>query len=189
MWKSIVTTSLSLGQSFSRRLDRRQKAQIRRNIGFVFQAHSLVRRQSVLTNVIHGLNRGVDPGGSSIGAPTEFVVGVAANHGALDQEREVRRFAYKVEAGADYAVTQPVFDAESLERFLERVHEWRVPVVAGIWPDAEDNEANVKWVKDYYVSPNTPARGPDCGGLQITKAPPCGTRNGTGSRSARPSRA
>ena len=87
-----------------------------------------------LTNVIHGLNRGVDPGGSSIGAPTEWVVGVAANHGALDQEREVRRFAYKVEAGADYAVTQPVFDAESLERFLERVDKWRVPVVAGIWP-------------------------------------------------------
>jgi homocysteine S-methyltransferase len=87
-----------------------------------------------LTNVVHGLNRGVDPGGSSIGAPTEFVVGVAANHGALDQEREVRRFAYKVEAGADYAVTQPVFDAESLERFLERVEKWRIPVVAGIWP-------------------------------------------------------
>ncbi|HSG06839.1 MAG TPA: bifunctional homocysteine S-methyltransferase/methylenetetrahydrofolate reductase [Longimicrobiales bacterium] len=87
-----------------------------------------------LTNVIHGLNRGVDPGGSSIGAPTEFVVGVAANHGALDLEREVRRFAYKVEAGADYAVTQPVFDPDALEGFLDRVHEWRVPVVAGIWP-------------------------------------------------------
>jgi homocysteine S-methyltransferase len=87
-----------------------------------------------LTNVIHGLNRGIDPGGSSIGAPTEFVVGVAANHGAVDQDREVRRFAFKVEAGADYAVTQPVFDADSLERFLERVDAWRVPVVAGIWP-------------------------------------------------------
>lgn len=87
-----------------------------------------------LTNVVHGLNRGVDPGGSSIGAPTEFVVGVAANQGALDQEREVRRFGYKVEAGADFAVTQPVFDTEALERFLEQVDRWRVPVVAGIWP-------------------------------------------------------
>jgi len=87
-----------------------------------------------LTNVVHGLNRGVDPGGSSIGAPTEFVVGVAANQGALDQDREVRRFGYKVEAGADFAVTQPVFDAEALERFLEQVDRWRVPVVAGIWP-------------------------------------------------------
>ena len=87
-----------------------------------------------LTNVVHGLNRGVDPGGSSIGAPTEFVVGVAANHGALDHEREVRRFGYKVEAGADFAVTQPVFDAEALERFLERVHPCPIPVMAGIWP-------------------------------------------------------
>ncbi|GMV06956.1 MAG: hypothetical protein AMXMBFR53_32310 [Gemmatimonadota bacterium] len=87
-----------------------------------------------LTNVVHGLNRGVDPGGSSIGAPTEFVVGVAANQGALDREREVRRFGYKVEAGADFAVTQPVFDTEALERFLEQVDRWRVPVVAGIWP-------------------------------------------------------
>lgn len=87
-----------------------------------------------LTNVVHRLNRGVDPGGSSIGPPTEFVVGVAANQGALDQDREVGRFGYKVEAGADFAVTQPVFDPEALERFLERVDAWRVPVVAGIWP-------------------------------------------------------
>jgi len=62
------------------------------------------------------------------------VVGVAANQGALDQDREVRRFAYRVEAGADFAVTQPVFDVEALERFLELVDRWRVPVVAGIWP-------------------------------------------------------
>jgi homocysteine S-methyltransferase len=87
-----------------------------------------------LTNVVHGLNRGLDPGGGSIGAPTEFAVGVAANQGAADQEREVRRFGYKVEAGADFAVTQPVFDVESLERFLEKVDAWRVPVIAGIWP-------------------------------------------------------
>ena len=87
-----------------------------------------------LTNVLHGLNRGVDPGGGSIGQPTEFVVGVAANQGALDREREVRRFGYKVEAGADYAVTQPVFDADALEQFLEQVAAWRVPVMAGIWP-------------------------------------------------------
>ncbi|HSW28013.1 MAG TPA: bifunctional homocysteine S-methyltransferase/methylenetetrahydrofolate reductase [Longimicrobiales bacterium] len=87
-----------------------------------------------LTNVLAGLNRGLDPGGSSIGAPTEWAVGVAANQGAVDQEREVRRFGYKVEAGADFAVTQPVFDPEALELFLERVAAWRIPVVAGIWP-------------------------------------------------------
>jgi homocysteine S-methyltransferase len=87
-----------------------------------------------LTNVVAGLNRGIDPGGGSIGEPTEFVIGVAANQGAVDQEREIRRFGYKVEAGADFAVTQPVFDAQSLERFLEKALRWPLPVVAGIWP-------------------------------------------------------
>ena len=87
-----------------------------------------------LTNVLNGLNHGLDPGGGSIGAPTEWVVGVAANQGAADMEREIRRFGYKVEAGADFAVTQPVFDPEALERFLESVAAWKVPVVAGIWP-------------------------------------------------------
>ncbi|HSG48600.1 MAG TPA: bifunctional homocysteine S-methyltransferase/methylenetetrahydrofolate reductase, partial [Longimicrobiales bacterium] len=70
-----------------------------------------------LTNVVNGLNHGVDPGGASIGAPTPFVTGVAANPGAVDRERELRRFAWKVEAGADFAVTQPVFDPEELHRF------------------------------------------------------------------------
>ena len=87
-----------------------------------------------LTNVVHGLNRGVDPGGNSIGRPTEFVQGVAVNHGAVDQRREVRRYGYKVEAGADFVVTQPVFDVGALERFLEKVAGWPIPVVAGIWP-------------------------------------------------------
>ncbi len=97
-----------------------------------------------LTNVVYGLNHGVDPGGGSIGPPTEFVIGVAANQGALDQGREVSRFAYKVEAGADFAVTQPVFDADSLERFLERVAKWPLPLVAGIWPPL--NLRNVEYL-------------------------------------------
>ena len=87
-----------------------------------------------LTNVVQGLNRGVDPGGNSIGAPTEFVQGVAINHGAADEERELQRFAYKVAAGADFAVTQPVFDVEALERFLDKAGPVEVPIVAGIWP-------------------------------------------------------
>jgi homocysteine S-methyltransferase len=87
-----------------------------------------------LTNVVSGLNRGADPGGGAIGAPTEFVIGVAANQGAVDRAREVRRFCYKVEAGADFAVTQPVFDVEELERFLEEVDGEAVPALAGIWP-------------------------------------------------------
>jgi homocysteine S-methyltransferase len=87
-----------------------------------------------LTNVVQGLNRGMDPGGNSIGSPTEFVQGVAINQGAVDQERELARFGYKVEAGADFAVTQPVFDPEALERFLEQSSSDRIPIVAGIWP-------------------------------------------------------
>jgi homocysteine S-methyltransferase len=85
-----------------------------------------------LTNLVRRLNQGLDPGGNPIGEPTRFVVGVALNQGA-DLERELERFAWKVEAGADFAVTQPVFDAEQLERFLGRVRA-PIPIVAGIWP-------------------------------------------------------
>jgi len=87
-----------------------------------------------LTNVVHGLNRGLDPGQSSIGAPTRFVVGVTANPGAVDMDREVNRFMWKVDAGAEFAVTQPVFDVEALFRFLDLTSRWPIPVLAGIWP-------------------------------------------------------
>ena len=85
-----------------------------------------------LTNLVRRLNQGLDPGGNPIGEPTRFVVGVALNQGA-DLEHELERFAWKVEAGADFAVTQPVFDAGQLERFLGRVRA-RIPIIAGIWP-------------------------------------------------------
>ena len=71
-----------------------------------------------LTNLVRRLNQGLDPGGNSIGEPTRFVIGVAVNQGAVDLERELERFAWKVEAGAEFAVTQPVFDAGELARFL-----------------------------------------------------------------------
>ncbi len=87
-----------------------------------------------LTHVVHGLNMGVDPGGSPIGEPTRFVQGVELNQGAQDLERELERFAYKIEAGADFAVTQPVFDVEALEPFLHRASSDALPVIAGIWP-------------------------------------------------------
>jgi methionine synthase / methylenetetrahydrofolate reductase(NADPH) len=85
-----------------------------------------------LTNVVRRLNQGLDPGGNQIGEPTRFVVGVALNQGA-EQRRELERYAWKVEAGADFAVTQPVFDPGQLARFLERAKS-PVPVIAGIWP-------------------------------------------------------
>ena len=87
-----------------------------------------------LVNIVHSLNQGLDIGANSIGTSTNFTIGVAANPGAPDLENELRRFAYKVEAGAEYAITQPVFDLNLLERFLERIKDHKIPVIAGIWP-------------------------------------------------------
>jgi len=87
-----------------------------------------------LVNISHNLNHGQDIGGNPIGKGTAFVIGVGANPGITDLDEEVRRFAYKVEAGAEYAVTQPVFDLALLETFLRRIEHCRIPVVAGIWP-------------------------------------------------------
>jgi methionine synthase / methylenetetrahydrofolate reductase(NADPH) len=85
-----------------------------------------------LTNLLHRLNQGLDPGGNPIGEPTRYVVGVALNQGA-EPRRELERFAWKVDAGADFAVTQPVFDPGQLEGFLKRARS-SIPVIAGIWP-------------------------------------------------------
>jgi methionine synthase I (cobalamin-dependent)/5,10-methylenetetrahydrofolate reductase len=87
-----------------------------------------------LTNLVSQLNRGLDPGKNPIGDPTRFVVGVGVNPVAIDPDHELRRFHWKVEAGAEYAITQPVFDPVQLEQFLERVQGFRVPIIAGIWP-------------------------------------------------------
>ncbi len=87
-----------------------------------------------LTNLVHRLNHGLDPGNNPIGAPTAFVIGVGVNPAAVDPDRELRRFAWKVDAGAEFAMTQPVFDPEQLERFLARAEGFRIPVIAGIWP-------------------------------------------------------
>jgi homocysteine S-methyltransferase len=87
-----------------------------------------------LVNIVHRLNRGLDIGANAIGASTNFTIGVAANPGVPDIEHELRRFFYKVEAGAEYAITQPVFDLRLLESFLKRIEGHRIPVIAGIWP-------------------------------------------------------
>ena len=87
-----------------------------------------------LTNLVYKLNHGLDPGNNPIGAPTRWVIGVGVNPGAVDLERELSRFAWKVDAGAEFAVTQPVFDPRQLEVFLKNVGAHRIPIVAGIWP-------------------------------------------------------
>jgi len=87
-----------------------------------------------LTNLVNNLNHGLDPGGNPVGEPTRFAIGVGCNPAAIDPGVERRRFAYKVEAGAEFAVTQPVFDVQQLERFLREIEDHRIPIVAGIWP-------------------------------------------------------
>jgi homocysteine S-methyltransferase len=90
-----------------------------------------------LVNVLSNLNRGLDVGGNPTGARTGFLIGVEAHPGAPDPEEEFRRFQYKLKAGADFAVTDPVFDVAQLRRFLERIRDaglGPIPIVAGIWP-------------------------------------------------------
>ncbi len=87
-----------------------------------------------LVNIVHNLNRGLDLGGNPIGMGTSFVIGVGANPGLPNLDEEIKRFEYKVQAGAEYVVTQPVFDLGLLENFLKRIEHCRIPVIAGIWP-------------------------------------------------------
>ena len=87
-----------------------------------------------LVNIVHNLNRGLDLGGNPIGIGTSFVIGVGANPGLPNIDEEIKRFEYKVQAGAEYVVTQPVFDLKLLENFLKCIEHCRIPVVAGIWP-------------------------------------------------------
>jgi homocysteine S-methyltransferase len=87
-----------------------------------------------LTNMVNKLNHGLDLGNNPIGQPTAFCIGVGVNPGAINLDEEIKRFEYKVEAGAQYAITQPVFDSDQLREFLRRIEHVRIPVVAGIWP-------------------------------------------------------
>jgi methionine synthase I (cobalamin-dependent)/5,10-methylenetetrahydrofolate reductase len=87
-----------------------------------------------LTNMVNKLNHGLDLGNNPIGCPTRFCIGVGVNPGALNLDEEIRRFEWKVEAGAEFAITQPVFDTEQLTSFLKRIEHCRIPVIAGIWP-------------------------------------------------------
>ncbi len=87
-----------------------------------------------LTNLVYRLNHGTDPGGNALGEPTRFVIGVAANHMAVDMGRELKRLYWKVDAGADFVVTQPIFDIGPFDAFARRAEEFEVPIIAGIWP-------------------------------------------------------
>ena len=87
-----------------------------------------------LTNLVKRFNRGIDLGGNSISGATSFLIGVGCNPGAIDLKREIGRFRWKVDAGAEFAITQPVFDTDKLFEFLELIADVRIPILAGIWP-------------------------------------------------------
>jgi homocysteine S-methyltransferase len=87
-----------------------------------------------LTNMVNKLNHGLDLGNNPIGCPTAFSIGVGVNPGAVNLDEEIRRFEWKVEAGAEYAITQPVFDTEQLRTFLDKIAHVKIPIIAGIWP-------------------------------------------------------
>jgi methionine synthase / methylenetetrahydrofolate reductase(NADPH) len=87
-----------------------------------------------LTNIVNNLNRGLDLGRNPMGSQTAMLIGVGANPGALNMDEELRRFEWKVKAGAEYVVTQPVFDLDLLETFLKQTEQYKLPVIAGIWP-------------------------------------------------------
>jgi homocysteine S-methyltransferase len=106
-----------------------------RTLGEIPDATAVFDVDSVgLTNVLTRLNHGLDIGGQPIGAPTAFHIGVMVNPAAEDLAVELRRFRFKVEAGAEFAVTRPVFDVPVMERFFEAIDGFRIPILAGLWP-------------------------------------------------------
>jgi methionine synthase I (cobalamin-dependent)/5,10-methylenetetrahydrofolate reductase len=87
-----------------------------------------------LTNLLNRLNHGLDVAGNPIGEPTGFSIGVGVNPGAINLDDELRRLDWKIEAGAEYMITQPVFDLAILERFMKRISHIPLPLICGIWP-------------------------------------------------------
>ena len=87
-----------------------------------------------LTQLLRRLNHGLDLAGNPIGDPTGFCIGVGLNPGAINLDEELSRLDWKIEAGAEYIVTQPMFDVRILERCLRRIEHVKLPIVAGIWP-------------------------------------------------------
>lgn len=87
-----------------------------------------------LTQITSLLNRGLDIGRNPIGEPTAFYKGVGVNPGAINLEDELARFEAKIEAGAEFAITQPIYDYHIYEKFLRRIEGFNIPVIAGIWP-------------------------------------------------------
>ena len=128
-----------------------------------------------LTNVMNRLNHGLDIAGQPIGAPTALLAGVMVNPAARDLDRELRRFEYKVEAGAQFAVTRPIFDVAAFERFLQKTAHCRVPILAGLWvfESALNAEFMANEVPDVVVPDGLLQR------MRSTSGPEAGLAEGT----------
>jgi methionine synthase I (cobalamin-dependent)/5,10-methylenetetrahydrofolate reductase len=87
-----------------------------------------------LTNLVRKLNEGLDLSDNSLGSATSFFHGVGVNHASVDPDYEIHHFEWKVDAGAQFAVTQPVFDAQTFLAFLEKIDHVRIPIIAAVWP-------------------------------------------------------
>lgn len=132
-----------------------------RKIGDIPDATAVFDVDSVgLTHALSRLNHGLDIAGQPIGDPTALLSGVMVNPAAPDFDRELRRFEYKVEAGAEFVVTRPVFDVAAFERFVRRTEHLKIPIVAGLWPfdSALNAEFMANEVPDVVVPPALVAR-------------------------------
>jgi methionine synthase I (cobalamin-dependent)/5,10-methylenetetrahydrofolate reductase len=112
-----------------------------------------------LVHLINNLNHGIDVGEKRIGDPTSFFTGVGVDPNSVNPENELHRLHLKKEAGAEYIITQPVFDVDSLEKFLEKAELGSLSLIAGIWPlvslrNAEfmKNEVPGVYVPDEVIS-------------------------------------
>jgi len=114
-------------------------------VGDYSDATAVVDVDSIgLLNAVSRFNHGTDVGGQSIGQPTAFNIGVTLNPGAEDLDREMRRFAYKLEAGADFVVTRPVFDPRSFDRVAKQLEDATLPVLLGLRP--LDSVLDAEWM-------------------------------------------
>jgi methionine synthase / methylenetetrahydrofolate reductase(NADPH) len=114
-----------------------------------------------LVNIMNHLNQGLDAAGNPMGIQTGFLVGVRVNPAALNLDEEIRRFEFKIEAGANFAVAQPVFEIAQLLRFLKRIEVASappIPIVGGVltltsYRNAEflNNEVPGMTVPDYIL--------------------------------------
>ena len=87
-----------------------------------------------LISIADKMNHGIDMGGNSIGKPTEYFIGAGVNPAPVNMEEEMEHFERKVEAGAEYAITQPIFDVDKFKDFLDRIDHLDIPIIAGVWP-------------------------------------------------------